>query len=111
MAPSKKCKRMTVYAMGMDAEGNIEFARNGNKTVMGCFKDMPGRCGCEHAEALLLRRMPHPVSVSVSHSPCLGCARRLVNAGVKTVSFLKAYRISDGVKYLKENGVEVIEVG
>ncbi len=110
MAPSKKCKRMTVYAMGVDAEGNIEWARNGNKSLPGC-KDIPGKCGCIHAETNLLKRMPNPVAVTLSHSPCINCAQNLLRARVKKVSYLKAYRITDGIDYLKDNGVEVIEVG
>jgi len=110
MAPSKKCKRMTVYAMGIDREGNIEWARNGNKSLTGC-KEIPGMCGCIHAETNLLKRMPNPISVTLSHSPCINCAQNLVRAGVKTVSFLKRYRKSEGVDYLEDSGVEVIEVG
>jgi tRNA(Arg) A34 adenosine deaminase TadA len=108
MAPLKRCKRMTVHVMGVDKDGRIEYARNGNRDLLGC-RNIPGRCGCDHAEYNLLRKMPNPVAVTVSHSPCMGCARRLVNAGVKTVTFLKPYRISDGITYLEENGVLVFD--
>jgi deoxycytidylate deaminase len=110
MAPSKKCKRMTVYAMGIDVEGNIEWARNGNKTLKGC-RDLIGMCGCEHAEHNLLKRMPNPVAVTLSHSPCKYCADKLIKAGVKKVSFLKRYRKSEGIDLLECHGVEVNEVG
>jgi deoxycytidylate deaminase len=99
-----KCKRMTVYAMGMDKEGNTEYARNGNP---GRCRDTVGTCGCTHAEARLLKKMPKPVVVSVSHAPCLECAKALVNAGVEVVTYLKPYRLKDGVEHLDQNGVLV----
>ncbi len=97
---------MTVHAMGIDAEGNTEHARNGNP---GKCKgaDAVGICGCTHAEAKLLKVMPNPVVVFVSHAPCLECAKLLVKAGVKSVFYLKEYRKTEGVDYLLSNHLAV----
>lgn len=102
-----KCKRMTVYTMGFDKDGNMEFAVNGN--VEEC-KDIPGKCGCIHAEIRLLEKMPNPDIVFISHSPCLDCAKALVEAKVKIVKYNNPYRIMDGVEYLRNHGVYVKEV-
>jgi deoxycytidylate deaminase len=101
------CKRMDVYAFGIDAEGNVAISRNGNK---GECKNIPGACGCIHAEELLLKKMCDPVEVHVTHSPCLNCAKLLVDAGVKKVRYLEEYRIKDGITYLDLAGVSVYQV-
>ena len=54
--------------------------------------------------------MPNPIAVTVSHAPCLNCAKALVEAGVKTVSFLKPYRLTEGIEYLDMNGVLAISL-
>lgn len=91
------CKRMTVYALGIDAEGTMTFATNYNPTE--CTNEV-GNCGCIHAEIALLKRMPNPVAVFVSLSPCLDCAKALEAAGVQSVYFMKPYRDHAGWDYL-----------
>jgi len=50
-------------------------------------------------------------SLLVSYSPCINCAKMIVASGIKNVIFTKIYDRSDeGLKYLKENGVNVIEL-
>ncbi len=104
------CKRMTVKATGYDVQDGILVhvtATNGNLMEEGC-RNIPGACGCEHAEINVLKEMPNPTSMAVSHSPCLNCAKALVKAGVKLVTYVEEYRIRDGIDYLKNNGVHVI---
>lgn len=104
--PYSQCKRMVVHAIGYDSVGDIAYARNGNPgRCRG--EHAVGNCGCIHAEAMLLKKMNNPVAVSVSHAPCLNCAKLLVAAGVKAVTYLKPYRLTDGVDYLLEHGVLV----
>jgi deoxycytidylate deaminase len=98
------CKRYDVYVVGVDMKGNAVRARNGNE---GECKNIPGACGCIHAEDNLLKQMPHPVSVFLSHSPCIECAKLLVNAEVENVVYLNKYRITDGIELLKDNGIKV----
>lgn len=98
------CKRMTVEAIGIDAYGFSRIARNGND---GECTGEQGKCGCIHAEIQLLNMMPNPVMMVVSHAPCLHCAKAIVNAGVRIVTYFKPYRLTDGIEYLTSNGVEV----
>jgi deoxycytidylate deaminase len=104
----RKCKRMTVHAIGIDKDGNMEYARNGNATEC---KDLVGACGCVHAEVRLLERMPHPVKVVVSHSPCVVCAVALIHAGVEEVCYVEPYRILDGANILRNRGIKVECIG
>lgn len=101
------CKRMTVHAIGIDKDGNVAYGRNGNE---GECQDIVGGCGCIHGEEMLLRTMPNPLYVSLSHAPCFNCATLLLKAGVKQVSYLKPYRLICGVYHLEINGVEVIDL-
>lgn len=44
----------------------------------------------------------------VTHSPCLACARSIINAGVKRVTFVEYYRSAEGLVMLAQAGVEVV---
>lgn len=45
-----------------------------------------------------------------THSCCVYCAIDIVDAGIKRVYFGKHYRDDSGLEYLKNNGVEVVEL-
>lgn len=40
-------------------------------------------------------------------SPCVECAKLIVNAGIQQVYYAEAYRIPDGIQYLMDAGVNV----
>jgi len=46
-------------------------------------------------------------SLYVTLSPCIECAKMAVQCGIKEVIFLKEYRDSKGIQFLKENGVTI----
>lgn len=94
---------MTVRALGFK-DGTIENSVNYNQ---GKCTGAEGNCGCIHAEVNLLKNMPNPEIVIVSHSPCLMCAKALVTSGVKAVYFVIPYRKTEGVEFLIENNVVV----
>lgn len=43
-----------------------------------------------------------------THAPCVGCAKMIYGAGIKTVYYARTYKNTDGVEFLKKAGVEVI---
>lgn len=43
-----------------------------------------------------------------THAPCVGCAKMIYGAGIKTVYYARPYRNTDGVEFLEKAGVEVI---
>jgi len=104
-----ECKRLFVTAIGINNEGITVTATNGNYND-GCTGE-PGNCGCIHAEEELMKIMPEPNTVILSHSPCLDCAKLLYGAGVDTVVYNKEYRIPDGVNFLRNNGINLIYIG
>lgn len=104
-----ECKRMLVRAFGINVkESKTAYAENRNFNAEGCT-DEPGKCGCTHAEINLLLELPNPDVVVVSHSPCINCAKSLVEAKVKVVTYMEEYRIRDGIEYLEKNGVKVVK--
>lgn len=100
------CKRYTVTAEGFNGILAIK-ATNGNEGE--CTGEI-GNCGCTHAEINLLRKMPDPIVVIVSHSPCLDCARALVAAGVMEVQYGEEYRKTEGIDYLIAHGVKITKI-
>ena len=44
----------------------------------------------------------------VTASPCIECAKLIIQAGIKRVVYSEHYRLEDGIELLKRAGVEVI---
>lgn len=42
-----------------------------------------------------------------SMSPCINCAKLIVNSGIKKVVYLQEYRDTTGIQFLLESGIEV----
>lgn len=87
---------------------------NGNATGLPnhCDRDEAGNCGCLHSEenAVINCDAPRFIEkvVFVTHLPCVGCAKRLINLGnVKKVYYDQEYRLTDSVKVLNSVGIEV----
>jgi len=40
-------------------------------------------------------------------SPCLSCARLIINAGINRLVYAREYRITDGVRLLQQAGLTV----
>lgn len=40
-----------------------------------------------------------------THQPCINCARSIINAGIRVVTFRHPYRLQDGIELLAEAGV------
>jgi len=103
------CTRLHVTAIGIDRNGYSYLATNGNYHTGGCTGE-PGNCGCIHAEEELLKLVPDPKVVVISHSPCINCAKLLWEAGVEVVIYSKAYRKTDGIDFLQDKGIQVINL-
>ena len=74
--------------------------------------DEPGKSGFIHAEINALIKMdynnPKPKKMYLTLSPCIQCARAIINGGIKNVFFDVSYRDLSGIELLKQNGVEVV---
>jgi dCMP deaminase len=46
----------------------------------------------------------------VTHSPCKTCSKLIVQSGITRVVYAKNYRDSDGIDFLKKEGIEIIKI-
>lgn len=53
--------------------------------------------------------MPTDATLYVTDSPCIECAKKIHIAGITRVVYDRAYRIRDGIEYLEQHGVEVVQ--
>ena len=85
----------------------------GGKNVVE--SDEPGKSGFIHAENNALIKMdynnPKGKKMYVTLSPCLSCAKLILNASIDEVFYLEDYRDSSGIDLLREFGVTVEKVG
>lgn len=69
-----------------------------------------------HAEANAITKVARSNNSSegstlyVTASPCLECAKLIIQAGIKRVVFNELYRITDGLDLLSRAGVEVEQI-
>ena len=46
----------------------------------------------------------------ITHGPCLECAKLIYQSGIRRVYFSKHYRDEDGIRFLKDSNVDVVQV-
>ena len=69
-----------------------------------------------HAEANAITKVARSNNSSegstlyITASPCLECAKLIIQSGIKRVVFNELYRIGDGIDLLRRAGVEVVQV-
>lgn len=70
-----------------------------------------------HAEMNLISKLAkgtessEGATVYVTLSPCIECAKLMLQAGIKRVVYQEKYRDDTGIKFLSLSGVEVYEKG
>lgn len=66
-----------------------------------------------HAEANAITKLARignssdGATMYVTDSPCIECAKLIIQAGIKRVIYSKKYRLEDGLNLLKQAGIEV----
>lgn len=69
-----------------------------------------------HAEANAISKVARSNNSSdgatlyVTASPCLECAKLIIQAGINRVVYNELYRITDGIELLKRAGVECVHI-
>lgn len=69
-----------------------------------------------HAEANAITKVARSNNSSdgatlyVTSSPCVECAKLIIQAGVKRVVYNEQYRLTDGVDLLRRAGIECIQI-
>lgn len=112
LAKRSTCARLQVGTVITDArlENVVAIGYNGNARGLPnkCDSAVPGSCGCIHSEVNALVKAPGAMRdkvVFVSSSPCVMCAKLMINSGVTHVFYRKPYRDPSGIELLASAGV------
>lgn len=112
LAKRSTCTRLQVGTVVTDAllENVLAIGYNGNAKGLPnrCDSSVPGQCGCIHSEMNALVKAPGAVRdkvVFVTDSPCVMCAKLMINSGVTHLFYRRPYRDPSGVELLAHAGV------
>src|SRR5205807_4704626 len=115
LAKRSTCARLQVGSVITTGNGTqvLGIGYNGNAKGLPnrCDSTQPGKCGCLHSEQNALIKagaQPPGKTMFVSASPCVMCAKMIINTNVARVYYREAYRDPAGLDTLRQGGVEVI---
>ncbi len=116
-AENSYCKRRQVGALVVKDKRIISDGYNGTpsgfENVCEDENDVT-KSYVLHAEANAITKLARSSNNSdgstlyITSSPCIECAKLIIQAGVKRVVFSAIYRLTDGIELLKRAGIEVI---
>ncbi len=112
LAKRSTCARLQVGTVVTDAllENVLAIGYNGNAKGFPnrCDSSTPGVCGCLHSEVNALVKAPGHIRdkvIFVTDSPCVMCAKLIINSGTTHVFYRRAYRDPSGIRVLEAGGV------
>lgn len=112
LAKRSTCTRLQVGTVVTDAslENVVAIGYNGNARGLPnrCDSTVPGSCGCIHSEVNALVKAPGDMRdkvVFVTASPCIMCAKLMINSGTTHVFYRSLYRDPSGIELLTSAGV------
>src|SRR4030088_1673471 len=115
LAKRSTCARLQVGSVitTPDLTQVLCIGYNGNARGLPnrCDSTEAGSCGCIHSEQNALIKAGATLGgkvMFVSASPCVMCAKMIINTNVGRVYYRQAYRDPSGLDVLREGGVEVI---
>ncbi|MEJ2541621.1 MAG: deaminase [Gemmatimonadota bacterium] len=115
LAKRSTCARLRVGTVLTDAalENVVAIGYNGNARGFPnrCDTTEAGKCGCIHSEQNALVKAPGRLEDKVAFvtaSPCVMCAKLMVQAKVAWVFYRTAYRDRSGLDVLERGGVGVV---
>ena len=118
-AKNSYCKRRQVGALLVKDRMIISDGYNG--TPSGFENSCEDESGATkpyvlHAEANAITKVAKSgnnskgATLYVTASPCMECAKLIIQAGIRRVVYRDAYRLTDGIDLLKRAGIEVEQV-
>ncbi|MDR2684665.1 MAG: dCMP deaminase family protein [Prevotellaceae bacterium] len=114
-AENSYCKRRQVGALLVKNQMIISDGYNGTPSSFeNCCEDENNNSHpyVLHAEANAITKIARSYNSSdgatlyVTSSPCMECAKLIIQAGIKRVVYGENYRIMDGLELLKKAGIE-----
>lgn len=116
-AENSYCKRRQVGCLLVKNKMIISDGYNGTPTGFenDCeTEDNRSKAYVLHAEANAITKVAMSSNSSegstlyVTDSPCIECAKLIIQAGIKRVVYSRAYRLTDGIDLLKRANIEVV---
>lgn len=118
-AENSYCKRLNVGALIVKDKMIISDGYNG--TPSGFENNCEDENGLTkpyvlHAEANAITKVAASnnnscgATIYVTNSPCMECAKLIIQAGIKRVVYATQYRITEGIDLLREAGITVDHV-
>ena len=110
------CQRRQVGALVVKDKMIISDGYNGTPSGFEnvCEEDGVTKPYVLHAEANAITKLARSSNNSdgstlyVTASPCIECAKLIIQAGIKRVVYGEKYRLEDGINLLRRAGIEVI---
>ena len=112
IAESKSaCSKLQVGAV-LVSNGNI-IRRGSNGVVKRTELNCNEVIGCQyyHAEEIGLQLATPGDDLFISYSPCIYCAREIVNKGIRRVVYFNEHSKLEGLQYLINNNIQVRKAG
>jgi len=115
-AENSYCQRRQVGALIVKNKMIISDGYNGTPSGFEnvCEENNVTKPYVLHAEANAITKIARSHNSSdgatlyVTDSPCIECAKLIIQAGIKRVVYSQKYRLDDGLKLLERAGIEVI---
>ena len=117
-AENSYCKRRQVGALVVKNQMIISDGFNGTPSGFEnvCEENDVTKPYVLHAEATAITKLARSHNSSdkatlyVTASPCLECAKLIIQSGIRRVIYGEQYRLCDGIDLLKRAGIEVIQM-
>ena len=117
-ARNSYCKRRQVGALLVKDKMIISDGYNGTPSGFEnvCEENGVTKPYVLHAEANAISKVAKSGNSSegatlyVTASPCIECAKLIIQCGIKRVVYKDEYRLTDGIDLLKRAGIEVVKV-
>jgi dCMP deaminase len=118
-AKNSYCKRRQVGALLVKDRMIISDGYNG--TPSGFENECEDESGQSkpyvlHAEANAITKVAKSNNSSegatlyITDSPCMDCAKLIIQAGIRRVVYGDEYRMTDGIKLLEKAGIEIVKI-
>jgi dCMP deaminase len=116
LAKRSTCSRLSVGTVIVDPtlQNVVAIGYNGNARGFPnvCDSATPGACGCIHSEMNALVKAPGALRDKVAFvtaSPCVMCAKLMVQARVSHLYYRVPYRNRDGLEVLERGGIVAVQ--
>ena len=119
-AENSYCKRRQVGALVVKDKMIISDGYNGTPSGFENVCEDDGNITKPyvlHAEANAITKLARSnnnsvgATIYITASPCIECAKLIIQAGIKRVVYGEKYRLTDGIELLERAGIEVIYLG